>query len=126
MIEFKKGVLLHGLVNEVWLALIVAEAIYEEHGLTLVVTSARDGTHSRASAHYTGRAVDLRIRNVAGYGVHGSNSPEIQEIAADLRAALGQYYDVVLESDHIHVEFDPKVNLSKDWLDQPTILEWVS
>ena len=52
---------------------------------------------SVGSLHYAGCAVDLRFPpdNAAG-------------LKAALAEALGGDYDVVLEADHIHVEFQPK------------------
>ena len=66
----------------------------------VAVTSCTDGKHSRASLHYTGNAVDLRIWNI----------PENRrkELVAKLSLALGAEYDVVLEKDHIHIEYQPK------------------
>lgn len=79
--------------------LIAAERIWKEHGQELVVTCGLDGTHSAGSLHYYGRALDFRTHY---FDIYVS-----QEIVNELRAALGSDYDVVLESDHIHVEFDP-------------------
>lgn len=71
----------------------------------LVVTSLHDSRHSATSLHYGAagdvrcRAADLRTRNL---------EPEDQELAVGrLRTLLGTAYDVVLESDHIHIEYDP-------------------
>ncbi len=67
----------------------------------VVVTSLMDGDHMPTSLHYAGMALDLRTRGI-GPGQQA-------EIVAALKAALGASYDVVLEGDHIHVEYDPKV-----------------
>jgi len=64
----------------------------------MVVTSVRDGTHGYASFHPSGRAFDLRLP----VGVN------FQRFTADLKKHLGCKFDVVLESNHIHVEYDPK------------------
>ncbi len=97
MIHLKKGVRLHGIKPEIVLALVIADQVYMELGHELVITSVIDGKHSRASIHYTGGAVDLRIP-----GEHG--------IAVRNRIArrVGGDFDVVLESDHIHIEWQPK------------------
>jgi len=66
----------------------------------LVITSARDGQHMKGSKHYTGDAVDLRTRDLT--------KQEQKDLWQNLVNYLGPKFDVVLESDHIHVEFDPK------------------
>lgn len=95
--RIKSGVRLLGLRPEVVLALQVADTILALSGADLVVTSAIDGTHTRASLHYTGCAVDLR-------------RPAIRaaEIVQELKEALGADFDVILETDHVHCEFQPK------------------
>jgi len=70
-----------------------------------VITSANDGTHMVGSLHYAGLAVDIRTRDLA--------PATIAQLAAKLRAHLnGQEntnrpYQVVLETDHVHVEYQP-------------------
>lgn len=64
-----------------------------------VITSANDGKHMTSSLHYSDLAWDLRTNNIPDKG-------KIEEIARTLRVDLGSDWDVVVESDHIHVEFD--------------------
>lgn len=79
-----------------------AKPLYEPTEQRLVITSAADGVHSKGSLHYPengsegGQALDLRIWNL----------PDPQRTANELQRELGADYDVVLESDHIHVEMD--------------------
>jgi len=99
----KLGVRVHGLRPELVLAIIVAKDVWMDQGTHLVVTSVIDGVHKSGSAHYSGRAVDLRS--------HELQDPARAQVA--LAAALGPDFDVVLEGvgtpgAHIHVEFDPK------------------
>jgi len=61
-----------------------------------VVTSTTGDIHMVGSKHYEGNAVDFRL------------PPNYRKVARDLQEALGNDYDVVLESDHIHVEYDPQ------------------
>lgn len=63
-----------------------------------VLTSARDGKHAPGSLHQVGQALDFRNRNW----------PDSIGMADSLRAKLGPDFDVVLEKDHLHIEFDPK------------------
>lgn len=65
-----------------------------------VITSRFDGLHSENSLHYKGLALDFRTRDLT-FGQ--------QHIWVALcEEALGPHWDVVLEKDHLHVEFDPK------------------
>lgn len=76
-----------------------AERLWSEEGQECVVTSFMDGVHSEQSLHYEGKAVDLRTRyfpeNVA------------EDLVWKLQCALGEDYDVVWHSTHIHAEYDP-------------------
>lgn len=98
--RLKPGVSIAGLRPELAIALHIAEAVYEDHGSELVITAGTDGTHSPGSLHYVGLAVDLRTTNVP--------SGRLDSIVNGLRDALGAEFDVVKESDHIHLEFQPK------------------
>ena len=69
----------------------------------VTVTSGKDGIHSKNSLHYVGRAIDIRTRDM--------KLPAYT--ARKLKIALGNNFDVILESDHIHIEFDPKVKTLK-------------
>lgn len=83
-------------------ALVVAESIFEKMFPTqeMVITSVNDGAHMAGSKHYDGAAVDLRIAAL--------NTLAVKQWVEALRAKLGRHFDVVLESDHLHVEYDPK------------------
>ena len=97
MIAIKPGVRVLGLQPEILLAIFVAERLYNEQAQALVVTSITDGQHKVGSMHYAGRAVDLRL----------PTTPAARMIE-QLAGRLGADYDVILEADHIHVEYDPK------------------
>lgn len=100
MFRLKTGVNLTGLRPEVLVALVAALEVYRARDADLVVTSALDGKHSHGSLHYAGLALDLRTRHL--------ETGQAREIAGRLRAVLGAQFDVLLEADHIHVEFQPK------------------
>lgn len=97
----KPGVRVFGVRAEVVLALMVAKDVFAQHGqaAAFVITSIMEGVHSRASIHYIGGAADLRRPNI-----------KAAEIVADLQQKLGDDYDVILESDHLHLEFQPKAS----------------
>lgn len=80
--------------------LLGAAHVYGQHGYDFVVTSLGDGVHKENSLHYVGRAADLRVRHVP--------AEKRQALLRAIRAALTPQYDVILESDHIHLEYDPK------------------
>lgn len=75
------------------------ERIWAKYGKDLVITSARDGKHRLDSFHYKGKAIDCRTRYFDAQACHA--------VLSEAQAALGGDFDVVLESDHIHVELDP-------------------
>lgn len=81
--------------------LIIAAAIAnvaEEQKLNLVITAGTDGKHMVGSRHYTGQALDLRTSNLT--------DPQVASVMAALKFRLGSHYDVLLEKDHVHIEWD--------------------
>ena len=91
---------IHGLRPEMVVALIIAKDAFMSRGANCVITSAIEGRHSRGSLHYVGQALDFRT---------GSMSREqVSEIATEIREGLGVDFDVVVESSHLHIEFQPK------------------
>jgi len=72
-------------------------------GRGAIITSGVDGTHRDGSKHYTGNAVDLRTNDLA--------VSTINVYARELDEALngrGHRFDVLIASNHIHIEYDPK------------------
>ena len=78
----------------------VVHDCYARLGYDCVITSLYDGTHMTGSLHYQGRAADFRTRHVA--------KEHLADLLQEIRNNLGPLFDVVLEKDHAHVEFDPK------------------
>lgn len=98
--QFKEGVKLLGLHNELVVAFPIIDRVYREvAGVEAVCTSARDSKHSRHSHHYKGMAIDLRVRHVKAH-LHWKLTEAIQQ-------ALSDEYQVIYEHNHIHVEYDP-------------------
>ena len=97
--KLKHGVKPLGMRPEILIAVIVANEVYAVEGHNLVITSITDGKHSENSYHYKGLAIDLRTNYFNG-------PDEIIKVASSISNRLGGFYDVVIESDHIHVEFD--------------------
>ncbi len=83
----------------------VGQAIIDyfgKKGLPCVVTSAVDGKHSKHSAHYKGRALDLRSRWVKAAQPFCTG---LQKVLAPL-STTGKFF-VVWEGNHIHMEWCP-------------------
>lgn len=77
-----------------------AEYVFGQYNIVPVITSGNDGVHRDGSFHYTGDALDFRRWDADRAGV-------LPAVLTGLRYYLGDDYDVILESDHIHIEFDP-------------------
>ena len=98
--RLKPGVRLVGVKPELLVGLMIADAIFSEHKEQLVLTSLVDGAHSPGSLHYPGMAFDVRTAGVP--------QDTLNRIVARLNEELGEDFDVVLELDHLHIEFQPK------------------
>lgn len=103
--SLKEGVRVLGIRPETVIAMQEAAAVCAEYAVPFMVTSVIDGTHKRASEHYSGCAFDMRRPDWPSFG----NPTQAAAFTGALQARLGTDYDVVLEGDHLHVEFDPKV-----------------
>jgi hypothetical protein len=94
----KSSVDLRGLQPQMVLAYVIACKCYGQYAC--VITSCSDSKHGPNSLHYKGLALDLRTQHLP--------TPAVQGIVDKLKESLGPQFDVVLEDDHIHVEWDPK------------------
>lgn len=99
---FKPGVNTNGVQSPTWYAIGVAEIVYKNHGMLLVVTSLTDGIHpDKKNIHGLGLAADIRTRAIP--------TEVLALIFKELVGILDPLgYDIVIEVDHIHVEYDPK------------------
>ena len=84
-------------------AVIAAAAVNAKTVLGLpsntLVTSGNDSVHMEGSLHYQDRALDFRTRDLT--------RDEVTQWAGEIERRLGPDYDVVIESDHLHVEYQP-------------------
>jgi hypothetical protein len=103
MLFLKPGVRITGMRPEILLALVAAERVYDEAGHDFTITACVDGKHTTGSLHYAGAAIDVRTRDLA--------PADVQETLAQIKVCLGADFDVLLEVDHIHIEFQPKAPL---------------
>lgn len=106
MQKIKDEVSVSGLKPEIIIAWNIADQIYEQLDIPeCVLTSGTDGVHKTGSLHYNGYAIDIRTRNFPN---GGTNSALVYLVCNELKNRLGSQYDIVKESHHIHIEFDPK------------------
>jgi len=97
--RLKSTVTIEGVKPELLLGLIVANSIFAlQFNSELVITSLTDGRHKVDSLHYRGQAADIRIRGLA----------DPVAVVTRLKNELDEWFDIVLEADHIHFEYDPK------------------
>jgi uncharacterized protein YcbK (DUF882 family) len=100
--KLKPGVSLKGIQPETAIAMFVVDGVYKRvAGIEMTVTAGTDGVHKEGSLHYVGLAFDSRTKDV---------SPEkLDLLLQEIRTALGgMEFDIVMESDHLHCEFQPK------------------
>lgn len=104
MIGLKRGVKVGGIQPEILLAVIIGNSLFDSLHIPFIVTSGLDSSvHMTTSLHYKGQAIDIRLPSFY------NPTPNLDSNLTDsLRNALGEGYDVVLEKDHIHIEYDPK------------------
>lgn len=88
-----------GLTVEALLGIVITERVLATFDSNLVITSLNDGKHSKTSSHYSGNAWDVRTWYIKG---------KEEVVCKSLSEALGQHYDVIFESDHIHIQYKPK------------------
>ncbi len=92
----KLGVSIEKLDPRIRKVLAAVENCFLQAGEELVVTSTFEGSHMVGSLHYANLAFDVRLPK------------DPLKMLNKLKLSLGSMYDVVLEPDHIHIEYDPK------------------
>lgn len=104
--RFKRGVDFRRLSGQTVLALVVAHDLNPKQEMWVTSIADSDPDRVSKSKHVVGDAFDIRTR--------GYTKQEIESWASLLQNTLDtglingkRQYDVVVESDHIHVEFDP-------------------
>lgn len=105
-LALKPGVRIHGMRPEINFAMTAIDGFMRDHGHPLTtITSVIDGTHSPGSLHYVGAAFDIRTRDLP--------HDKLEQYRIAIKELIGMDFDVVIEPDHIHVEFQPKQSYSK-------------
>lgn len=105
MIHFKSTVDFRILQPQTVLAIMVADQQLPSPALSTFITSICDDAPGRlpTSLHKTGFAIDIRLLATDSLN---------QAWVANIKRILDHDYDVILEKDHIHIEFQPK---NKTW-----------
>lgn len=94
----KNGISFEKLQACMFAAIIVANEFCKENEKACMITSGNDGQHMANSLHYIGRALDFRTREM---------DEALQfKFVQYMRERLDTCYDIVLEKDHLHVEYD--------------------
>ena len=93
----------NGLRAEITLAIFIATFVYAEYEFECVITECTGAKHGYASIHYLGLAVDLRTNNIP-------DQKTKLKIRNEVKKRLGDQYDVILEKDHLHIEYQPKTD----------------
>ncbi len=114
MIRYKDTVDLRIIKPQTVFAIFIADQVYGNMGFTeMWITSICDDTVGRKpnSLHRSGLAFDLRLPfpPTSAIGTTAmQHNPKVVQLEKGLKLRLGPSFDVVLESDHIHVEYDVK------------------
>ena len=107
-----KSVNIRSLDNGMGLVLdALTKVAYELNLIGFIITSGNDWSHGGSSGynslHYKNRAIDISFREaVKNKPINGVNSSS-GIVLVKLRSYLVKNYDIVIESNHIHIEYDP-------------------
>ncbi len=104
MLSLKSDVRITGMRPEILLAAVAAMEVYKAAGHDLMITACVDGKHMTGSLHYAGAAIDIRTRDLP--------PADVPKVLAQIKTCLGDDFDVLIEVDHIHIEFQPKQEIN--------------
>jgi hypothetical protein len=99
---------MHTMSPQIGFAIETLRELASEDQVTVEVTSISDGVHGLKSWHYRGFAFDFTVPNDFTGQDGRQLGPYTRKVAGQLRTELGPDFDVVIEADHVHVEYDPK------------------
>lgn len=102
-LSLKEGVSLPPMLAMAFAISSVHDTLKEE-GYDCVITAGVDGKHSAGSLHYVGLALDFRTRHIP--------NADLERIRAKIASRLSSQFDFVLESDHFHLELQPKTPIN--------------
>jgi len=97
--KLKHRVRPEGVGPEILIAIWIADQVFAEMGADqFCITALTDGRHAIDSKHHCGKGVDLRI--------WGLDEDKRKPAAELIQHRLGAAYFVLLESDHLHIQYD--------------------
>jgi hypothetical protein len=102
-IELKDGVIFTGVHPYVIIGMNEVGRVYQRYNKKLTITSILDGKHMVGSKHYLGLAFDCRI--------WGFTKAELIALVKELKRTLGCMFDVVLETEKVHIHIEWRYNL---------------
>lgn len=92
----KKGISICGLRPELLFGMMIANEVFENMDELLVITEVVARRSQTWSYHPAGFAFDCRL----------PEEENVDVLGAVLRESLGEEWDVVVENNHIHVEYE--------------------
>jgi hypothetical protein len=98
VLKFKPGVEPVGIKGPTVLAIVALNDLFKQYRHDLTVTSVVDGTHGPKSYHRFGMAFDFRTLGIPKASLNGIVGLFKQSMPG---------WDIIIEKDHGHVEFDP-------------------
>lgn len=79
---------------------IIAYIHFKLFKIYMVITSTTDGKHMQNSLHYKGLAIDVRTMD--------KTDIQVNQFVNFLKFHFDKTLDIVIEKDHVHIEYDPK------------------
>ena len=95
---------IRGIAPEMCIAHTLLCFLFARHNIAVRLSSGTESRHRTASLHYIGHAIDVSFRNIP--------QKLISLLHAEMKSVLGDEFDVVAETTHFHVEFQPKKPLN--------------
>ena len=110
MIRFGPHFYPTGMKPEITSIFCIIDSTLKHESIIGILSSGVDRKHGVKSLHYVGLAVDITWE-----GFQYANGTLNKDIRDELKYILGPHYDVVLEDDHVHIEYQPKVAINEQW-----------
>ena len=82
------------------LGLVVIDQVLDKYNLNCGITSLNDSKHSKTSLHYADNTADIRTKDCPA-------RIDKAGVVKEMKSRLNHHYDIILESNHIHIEYQP-------------------
>jgi hypothetical protein len=108
-LKVKPGVSFRGVTPQLALGIQIVVGCYQRMNYDCIITSLSDSKHGARSLH---NRPDTNDRDgikcdAADFRINHVRREAWKRLANAISTSLGEEFDVVLENDHIHVEYDP-------------------